>query len=422
VVTRRAITRHIAVAAVVGVALTALVAIGLWRLAEQDARRGAERVARQVSSAVLMSVASHDYARPGSVDRADLLEHLTPFLRSKMVDRVKIFSLRDGQATVVFSDEPRNEQHTETLRPALDAALRSGQVLVEPVPQDAGHRFENSLSGKRMEVFFGFRDGGGNPAALELYVPVDVAGTTEHGVMVLLPVVLAGFLVVAAALLPVSLALARRTDRERLRHGLTAVELTRRDVAHRLHDGVIPDLAAAGLLIERGADHPDLLGRAHRLVTGEVRQLRTLLTNLVPDGGGSEDPALALRDAVGDDDVSLDISVTGPAGPETVALLHQVATELVRNARRHARASHVAVRLAADGPETLVLTVTDDGIGFDPSAEAPEGHVGLRLVSRFVADHGGTLRITSRPGAGTVASVSVRRTVAAAGRPARPGR
>jgi signal transduction histidine kinase len=186
---------------------------------------------------------------------------------------------------------------------------------------------------------------------------------------------------------------------------------------------VIPDLAAAGLLIERGADHPDLLGRAHRLVTGEVRQLRTLLTKLVPTGGGaSDDPALALLDAVGGDDVSLDVSATGAAAPETVALLHQVATELVRNARRHAQASHIAVRLTASGPDTLVLTVTDDGIGFDPSASPPEGHVGLRLVSRFVADHGGTLRITSRPGAGTVASVSVRRSVAAAGRPARPGR
>ncbi|HTF12800.1 MAG TPA: ATP-binding protein, partial [Asanoa sp.] len=352
--------------------------------------------------------------------RADLLDHLRPFLRSQMVDRVKIFSLRDGQATVVFSDEPRNEQHTETLRPALDAALRSGQVLVEPVPRDAGHRFENSLMGQRMEVFFGFRDAGGNPAALELYVPVDVAGTTEHGVVVLLPVVLAGFVLVAAALLPVSLALARRTDRERLRHGLAAAELTRRDVAHRLHDWVIPDLAAAGLLIERGADHPDLLDRAHRLVTGEVRQLRTLLTNLVPAGGG-DDPATALRIAVGDD-VSLVVEVTGPAGRETVALLQQVATELVRNALRHARADHVAVRLTGDGPDTLVLTVTDDGIGFDPSAPAPSGHVGLRLVERFVADHGGTLRITSRPGAGTVAEVSVRRAVAAAGRPARPGR
>jgi signal transduction histidine kinase len=334
---------------------------------------------------------------------------------------------------VVFSDDPRNEQHTETLRPSLDAALRSGQVLVEPVPRDAGHRFENSLMGQRMEVFFGFHDAGGNPAALELYLPVDVAGTTEHGVVVLLPVVLAGFVLVAAALLPVSVALARRTDRERLRHGLTAVELTRRDMAHRLHDGVIPDLAAAGLLIERGADQPDLLGRAHRLVTGEVRQLRTLLTNLMPAGGG-DDPAAALRDVVRSADGSLDhvaaaeggvdlvVEATGPAGPETVALLHQVATELVRNARRHAQADHVCVRLAADGPDTLVLTVTDDGMGFDPSAPAASGHVGLRLVSRFVADHGGTLRITSRPGAGTVIEVSVRRSVAAAGRPTRPGR
>src|ERR1700754_4597235 len=232
----RTVARHLAVAAAVGVVVVALVTIGVWRYAAQDAHATAERVSRQVASAVLVPIAAHDYADPSRLDRAALSGYLAPFLRSGMVQRVKVFTVRDGAATVVYSDEPRTEGRVEGIHPAL----RAGDVRVQAVPDNAAHHYENSLAGSRMEVFFGFRDAGGADAGLELYVPVDVAGTTEHGVVVLLPVVLGGFVVVALLLLPVSFALARRVERDHeerramVRSGRAAAESARQDVARRL--------------------------------------------------------------------------------------------------------------------------------------------------------------------------------------------
>lgn len=62
--------------------------------------------------------------------------------------------------------------------------------------------------------------------------------------------------------------------------------------------------------------------------------------------------------------------------------------------------------LAARG-RRVRLTVRDDGQGFDPGAvsESSHGIQGMRERARIL---GGTLAITSRPGAGTTVSVGVR--------------
>jgi two-component system, NarL family, sensor kinase len=49
------------------------------------------------------------------------------------------------------------------------------------------------------------------------------------------------------------------------------------------------------------------------------------------------------------------------------ALLYRIAQEALRNVIEHAQASHVLIRVAvADG--VARLTITDDGVGFDPRA------------------------------------------------------
>lgn len=70
--------------------------------------------------------------------------------------------------------------------------------------------------------------------------------------------------------------------------------------------------------------------------------------------------------------------------------------EALLNAFRHARAEHVRVSLAPRSEAALVLSVEDDGVGFDPAA-APKG-LGL---SGLGADLGGALEVVSAPGAGT---------------------
>jgi len=81
-----------------------------------------------------------------------------------------------------------------------------------------------------------------------------------------------------------------------------------------------------------------------------------------------------------------------------------VIQEALTNAARHAQASRVQVRLALS-PRTIHLEVRDDGRGFDPDARAPatgapggRGLVGMRERVELL---GGTIRVDSRPGAGT---------------------
>jgi len=49
----------------------------------------------------------------------------------------------------------------------------------------------------------------------------------------------------------------------------------------------------------------------------------------------------------------------------------------------------------------LQFEVHDDGVGFDASQSAREGHLGLRLVQETVSDAGGHLDVASSPGQGT---------------------
>jgi signal transduction histidine kinase len=49
-----------------------------------------------------------------------------------------------------------------------------------------------------------------------------------------------------------------------------------------------------------------------------------------------------------------------------------------------------------------VLTVTDDGIGFDPAAAPGDDrpHFGIRMLSDLAREANGQLKITSAPGEG----------------------
>jgi signal transduction histidine kinase len=83
--------------------------------------------------------------------------------------------------------------------------------------------------------------------------------------------------------------------------------------------------------------------------------------------------------------------------------------EALTNVRRHARATTVDVRLAMTGP-AVVLTVTDDGIGFTVpalvSATAGSGF-GLAGMRSRVEQAGGLCTVESRPGAGTTVTVQL---------------
>ena len=84
--------------------------------------------------------------------------------------------------------------------------------------------------------------------------------------------------------------------------------------------------------------------------------------------------------------------------------------ELVTNAVRHGHAKTIRVAGGLDG-DTLMLSVRDDGSGFDPDNHLgmAEGHFGLQGIRERVKRCDGTVAIESVPGKGTRVSVSLKR-------------
>ncbi len=90
--------------------------------------------------------------------------------------------------------------------------------------------------------------------------------------------------------------------------------------------------------------------------------------------------------------------------PEALRLAaFRIVEEALGNVVRHARATTARVALGLDEPSTLLLTVEDDGQGFDVDGARPG--LGLASIESRVLQVGGQWRITSQPGKGTTVAV-----------------
>ncbi|WP_101254450.1 GAF domain-containing sensor histidine kinase [Streptomyces barkulensis] len=192
-------------------------------------------------------------------------------------------------------------------------------------------------------------------------------------------------------------------------------------IAHELHDAVSQKLfslrltaQAATALVGRDPDRArEELRRVAGLAAEAADELRAAVVELRPAALEEDGLAAALRSQVQVLDRAHSARVVFdaegvralPAAQEEALL--RVAQEALHNALRHSGARRVTVLLARRGTGA-VLRVADDGSGFDPAAVRRAGRR-LGLVSmRDRADGvGGTLRVDSEPGGGTVIEMEV---------------
>jgi PAS domain S-box-containing protein len=85
---------------------------------------------------------------------------------------------------------------------------------------------------------------------------------------------------------------------------------------------------------------------------------------------------------------------------------YRIAQEALTNVARHARATRAEVILAMER-EDLVLTVSDDGIGFNVEAFSDGEALGLAGMHERAALVGGAFSVSSQPGRGTVVRLTV---------------
>jgi signal transduction histidine kinase len=87
-------------------------------------------------------------------------------------------------------------------------------------------------------------------------------------------------------------------------------------------------------------------------------------------------------------------------GPEVEHSLYRISEEALRNVAEHANATHVSLHLKLKANQVL-LTIRDDGCGFDIESGAKDHHYGLRGMKEYASAIGAVLFVKSAPLQGT---------------------
>ena len=193
----------------------------------------------------------------------------------------------------------------------------------------------------------------------------------------------------------------------------TAQEEERRLIAADIHDDPIQVMSAVDLRLAMLAERPETittaaLGELRSIVGDSIERLRSLVFELHPAALDREGLVAAIDQylsyAAKDAGWSYEIvdELKHEPAPQLRVSLYRIVQEAVANARKHAGASRVSVRVATAG-DGVTVTVTDDGSGFDTGrVEPPEpGHLGLATMIERAELIGGWCRLSSSAAAGT---------------------
>ncbi|MEK7284894.1 MAG: sensor histidine kinase, partial [Chloroflexota bacterium] len=193
-----------------------------------------------------------------------------------------------------------------------------------------------------------------------------------------------------------------------------AVLEERHRIGMDLHDGAMQSLYGVGLLLEDVSDRlegePEVarseLARAVDRLNATIADLRGYVLGLKPirprDHPLSESlvtlASQVRTQALLEVGVDVDPDAERELDPARREAVFYIAADALGNVARHARARHVAVRVAREGA-AVVLEIADDGVGFD-SQRLADG-LGLRNMRERAFVTGGTLRVESAVGHGT---------------------
>lgn len=204
----------------------------------------------------------------------------------------------------------------------------------------------------------------------------------------------------------------------RLRHlsqqVLEVQENERRHIARELHDEIGQQLTltklSLHLLEKQQSRHPEALADALAHVTSLMTQVRNLSLDLRPSMLDDLGLVPALRWYAGRATTLADIALVIEVDPdfprlrpEAETLYFRVAQEAITNTLRHAAATCLRIALAVTR-EQVLLTIADNGRGFDPGRAAENaargGSAGLLGMQERAALGGAELGLESRPGHG----------------------
>lgn len=203
-----------------------------------------------------------------------------------------------------------------------------------------------------------------------------------------------------------------------------AAEEIRNRIAADIHDSVSQQLfglayglnACNQLLAQNPEALPQVkaqLADLEPLAFTALHQMRSALWGLWSGGLDARRLASGLHRHMAalsmDKPVALDVRITPAFDSWPSELRHQlllIAQEGIANIARHAQARSAQIVIAQDNGRVLV-TIADDGIGFDPNRVAHDGGFGLESIRRRVERLGGTFCNETTPGQGARLKITI---------------
>jgi PAS domain S-box-containing protein len=211
----------------------------------------------------------------------------------------------------------------------------------------------------------------------------------------------------------------RTAQLSRLASDLTLAEHhAREQIAKMLHDSLQQLLVIASMNLDEhikrpGLAPPELIEKAKGHLDDAIAVARTLSFELSPPVLQHGDLAEALVWLATWMHQKYGLNVQVSADPRATSrrkdvrtLLFESTRELLFNVVKHAKVDHVMLELSLDASDHLCITVSDEGIGFNPTElgdRLKAGAVGWGLFSirERVTLLGGRFDIDSKPGRGT---------------------
>ena len=204
-------------------------------------------------------------------------------------------------------------------------------------------------------------------------------------------------------------------------------ENARKKLARDLHDGPTQSIAAIAMRLnyvrKLSLHQPDKvdeeISKIEDLARRTTKEIRHMLFTLRPLVLETQGLIAALEQSiqkVQETNASVNIHLDTPQKIEdridlnTQGVVYYIIEEAVGNARKHANAQNIWIRLKLE-PDALIAEVQDDGEGFDvrgvTSAYESRGSLGMVNMRERAELINGVLALDSRPGKGTMVTLAV---------------
>jgi signal transduction histidine kinase len=204
----------------------------------------------------------------------------------------------------------------------------------------------------------------------------------------------------------------------------TAHEEERARIARELHDSVAQSLLkiiySAGFALDFLREDPRLaveeIDEVQQRAKDCLRELRAIMSNLRPtslDILGLKETIFRYAEQFEEEyaiSTTVDLNGLDSIPPSIELSVFRILQEELTNVRKHSNANAVNIKTELSRDE-LLLTVEDDGVGFDPHMLAAEQESGKQLGLMAIRERaellGGDMKIDSVPGMGTRITVSI---------------